>query len=159
MKKITKLCILILLIGFDSCNSYNYEEELSKVIKEANLARKNKFKNIRSNSDKLFFCLYDVYEDCTSVVWDPKKILWKDSTTNVDKITKFDNLFENIKDNGYCFPGSRHYSIAFYKNKVEIDQYFVDTSNIKGKAMFFDGGYQTSYYIDLKDWNSIIRNK
>jgi len=158
MKIIIAFCLLFLLFCFDSCNSYNYEEEMAKVIEKATLARKNEFKNIRDSSYKLVFRLYDYGQDST-ILYDPKSIIWADSTTSVNKITKFNNLFVNIQNGGYCWPGLHHYSISFYNTKNNIGEYFVDTSSVKGKAMFFDGGYQTSFCVDLKDWNSLLTDK
>ena len=158
MKIITAFCLLILILIFDSCNSYDYEKQMANVIEKATLARKNKFKNIRDSSYKLVFSLYDYGQDST-ILFAPNKIIWTDSTTNVNKIAKFNNLFTNLQDGGYCWPGVHHYSISFYNNKNSMKQYFVDTSAVNGKAMFFDGGYQASYYVDLKDWKSLLADK
>ena len=112
---------------------------------------------MKSKSDKLVFKKY--YLRDSTIAWDPQSVVWVDSTTNLDKIERFRTLFVHIKDGGYCCCPSGHYSVSFYKDTTLLGEYLVDTATTKNQAMFYDHSYQTSFHIDLRDWNSFLKEK
>lgn len=85
--------------------------------------------------------------------------IWKDSIDNAAKINQFRQLFTDSIDGGYCCCPFGHFSITFYKDTVKMGQYYVDTLDIKNKALFYDNDYQTSFHVDLTKWDKFLKSK
>lgn len=118
--------------------------------------QKEMISSLISESNKMVYILYQPIKDST-VAFDPKGVLYKDSINAFNQIKHLKTVVGKSKNGGYCWPMNHHYSIDFYKDQVLLGKCFVDTSSYPSKAVFFDGGYQTSFEIALKDWNSVIR--
>jgi hypothetical protein len=110
---------------------------------------------MRTKSDKLVFKRYFL-DPNSNLHRDLNKMTWMDSTVDAQKISEFNLLLDDVPNQGYCCCPVSNYSISFYKDQKEIGVYFIDTISTVAKAMFFDDDYQTSYSIDLEDWNAFI---
>jgi hypothetical protein len=85
--------------------------------------------------------------------------IWHDSISTVAKINQFRQLFTDSIDGGYSCCPDGHFSISFYKDKNKLGQYFIDTSNLNDKVLFYDIDFQTSYFVELTKWNEFLQNK
>ena len=106
-------------------------------------------------SNSLLLIKYKHLLDST-IAFNPEAVLWQVTLRDSSKIDLLKKSLSNSINGGYCWPMNHHYSIDFYKDQVLLGKCFVDTSSYPTKAVFFDGGYQTSFDIALKDWNSVI---
>ena len=140
-------CCILLSCGTDSP---------SAPILSTAAVQTEKIKSWMSESNKLVYILYQPIKDST-VAFDPKGVLYKDSIHDFSQIKLLNTAISKSINGGYCWPMNHHYSIDFYKDQVLLGKCFVDTSSYPNRAVFFDGGYQTSFDIALKDWNSVIR--
>lgn len=111
---------------------------------------------MRSNSNKLIIKRHYLNPD-SNVIRCTNCQTWSDSTTEQQTIAKFNKLFHDVEDYGYCFPSLGHFSVIFFSDTTELGKYFVDTLTIKGKARFSDASYQTSYSIDTREWNTFLK--
>ncbi|NMM47621.1 hypothetical protein [Marinigracilibium pacificum] len=162
-QKLFQITIIVILVFQLSCNSNKPDNNLSQKTKseieniENNIAKKykNNLKLLGLNSNKLVFKRYYLDPD-SNILRDPNSITWSDSTVSPIKIKHFNKLFEKSINKGYCCCPFSYYSITFYKDEYKLGMYFVDTLNLNGKAMVFDKNFQTSYFINKKEWELFL---
>jgi hypothetical protein len=162
MKILIILSLTFLTVLLSCCYDKAKEEEkivqsMAKIIAEGIIeSQKDHFKDDITHCDKMVLKLWDLGQD-SSITMSFNNLLWKDSITDIKRISKFGKLFKNDYPGGYCCCPTAHYTILFYKDNKEIGEYGLDTSN--NSTLFYDLSYQASHSIKLTDWNSFIRNK
>ena len=168
-KTVQTLIIVIIAINIIGCNSSTSKSDKADPhssnprTDKVNLDKKlltlfqKEWNQMRLKSNKLVLKRYYLNPD-SNISRNLKRVVWTDSTIDSKKISYFSQLFTDAIDGGYCCCPYSYYSVSFYKDSHKLGVYFVDTSITKGKAMFFDGSYQTSYFIDLKDWKAFIQD-
>ena len=155
-KNIFAIAISLISLTINSCDSNddaNIISQSSPLIKKV-----DEFKQIRDSSNILVIKLYDLGSD-SSLGQDLSNGIWQDSINDTKRIEDFGNLFKFVKNGGYCCCAKTHYTLKFYKNRNELDTYYVDTTDVLDKVTVFTSAYQNSYIISLKDFNSFIRKE
>ena len=142
-------------VTINSCNSKDTSIADTKPVY---INSKDKFHQTCDSSNKLIFTCYDLGVD-SHLLEDLHKAIWKDTIKDLTKVKEFKNLFDSVKDGGYCCCMKTHYTISFYKDNTQLGLYYIDTTDIKDKIILFGQSYQTSYIIKLKDLNAIILDK
>jgi hypothetical protein len=154
---IVALITILLSLTIISCDTT--EVETSKVIQNNKIAiQKDEFKQICDSSNNLVLKLYKHGSDSSNVE-ELTKLVWQDSIIDLKRIESFRILFKSIENGGYCCCARNHYTVTFYRDKYKLDTYQIDTSEIKDNITLFSNGFQHSYIIPLKDFNSFIRKK
>lgn len=123
-----------------------------------NVNSKDNFHQICDSSNKLVFKLYDLGSD-SNQIQNLDSVVWENIITDQEKIKRFNNLFAQVKNGGYCCCIKAHYTVSFYKDNKELGLYYIDTTDIKDKIILFGQSYQSSYIIKLKDLNEILLGK
>ena len=116
------------------------------------------FHQVSDSSNKLIFTRYDLGAD-SNLLQDLRKAIWKDTITDLGKVEKFKDLFDSVKNGGYCCCMKTHYTVSLYKDNTKLGLFYIDTTDIKDKIVLFGQSYQTSYIIKLKDLQAIILDK
>ena len=155
------LILKVLLLGilsswFISCqkNDQKTRDKLQIVEKPKPI---DQFKQIRNNADKFVIKHYKL--DKPDVLQNLSNVVWIDSIKSQNKIIAFNNLFDSIKNGGYCCCAKTNYSISFYKQDKEIQTYNVDIESEKNNVLFFDNSYQTSYRIPIVKWKKYLSER
>ena len=156
----TKLLIFLTFAFFASLTLNSCSSKDNSVVenKPIYVKPKDKFHQTCDSSNKLIFTRYDIGPD-SHLLQDLDKTIWKNTITDLAKVEKFRNLFDSVKNGGYCCCMRTHYTVSFYKDNIELGLYYIDTTDIKDKIVLFGQSFQTSYIIKLKDLNSILLDK
>lgn len=145
---------LVALLSISSCGSKDKSNKNSSKISNTS----DEFHQISFKSNKLLFKRYDLGADSNRIE-DLNNVVWNGLITSPVKLAKFNALFSKAKNTGYYCCPKTHYTIAFYKDSTQLGLYSVDTSDYKDKVILFGQSFQTTYVINLKDFQSIILNK
>ena len=148
------LICFIFIFTISSCDSPDKVNEE----KAASKYSKTEFDLLAETSDKLVLKKYFIPRD-SNMLRSAINIIKEDSITDITKIKEFGSLFQKSKDMGYCFGQYGHYSITILKGKAILKQYYIDTLGINGSAIFCGQDYQSSFLINLKNWNSWIEKR
>ncbi|MEN9907853.1 MAG: hypothetical protein RLZZ540_994 [Bacteroidota bacterium] len=87
---------------------------------------------------------------------DTTNVLTRKNLVTSDKLKTFNNLFDSLKNAGYCCCPKTHYTMKLFNKNKMLKRYNIDTIQLKGKALIFDTSFQTSYIIPLKDWHNLF---
>ena len=158
---VKKIIFVIMTMSFpvflNSCGSNNTDTNNTHKTNKLSIPKDN-FKQICDSSNILVLKLYRHDSDSTYDRESPE-LIWQDSILADFKINKFRTLFKSVENGGYCCCARDHYTVTLYRNNKELDMYQIDTSEIKDNITLFSNGYQASYVIPLKDFNSFVRGK
>ncbi len=92
----------------------------------------------------------------TDSISNSRQVITIDSVCNEQRLTAFKKVLSASKDSGYCCCPFNEYEIIFYHDSIELGNYYIDIKESNKKVMFYDGHFQTSYYIDFKNWLAFI---
>lgn len=157
--KITFLKLIFILLIFSNCDrkktdrSIITDEEYGDIFNE-----KEPYKTYEKNKSECNKILISIYENRIN----NKNIISKYAPFTITKnyevlgTAKFDLLLKNGKRTGYCCCPNKNLSISFYNKTNKIDTYLVDNTQFKDKVIIFDEGYQFSYIISNKNWNTFL---
>jgi hypothetical protein len=158
VKTIIYVIITMLFPVFlNSCDSNNGDTNNTPQTNKLTIPKDN-FKQICDSSNILVLKLYKHDAD-SSYDKESPKLIWQDSILDEIKLNKFRALFKSAENEGYCCCARDHYTVTLYRNNKKLDMYQIDTSEIKDNITLFSNGYQASYVISLKDFNSFVRGK
>lgn len=114
------------------------------------------FNSTLSNSTQIIIKQYDSTITNKTVNVESYNPIKEYKTDSKQQLKDFEAIFINSEKTGYCCCPKSSYSIHFFKNKKEIDFFYVDTLEFKNKVRICESSYQYSYIIYKEKWNNYI---
>jgi hypothetical protein len=117
------------------------------------------FNETLNNSDEIIIKLHDQNESKSQARGiESFNTVKSYKLSNQTNIRRFDDLFKNAQKTGYCCCPTASYSVTFLNENKQLDVFYIDTTQVKQKIIFYEGSFQYSFVIEKAKWKDFLKN-